>query len=228
MEIDKITIQNFLSGYGSGSGDGYGYGSGSGYGTGSGYGYGAGSGDCDGDGSGDGSGYGSGYGSGDGAGNGSGDGSGDGVIKRLIGNDVYYIDNIPCIFKSIKNNYAKVDIIDKKTFQIDDKAYLAKYNNCLAHGNTLKSALGAAKDKFYSPNNFDTLKTILKNKFKKGKLTGKELFKWHNYLTGSCEYGRNMFVEHHNIDLNKRYSLKEFVDICGDDYCGDKIKALLD
>jgi hypothetical protein len=68
----------------------------------------------------------------------------------------------------------------------------------------------------------------LKNKFAEGKLTGKELFKWHNYLTGSCEYGRNLFVKQHNIDLNKRYSLKEFVDICGEDYGGDKIKALLD
>lgn len=178
MGIDKKIIQNFISGYG----------------------------------------YGSGFS----------DGSGYVIIKKLMGNDVYYVDNIPCVFRSIKNNYAKVDIIDKKTFQIDDKVYLAKYHNYFAHGDTLKSALSAAKDKFYSHNNFDTLKTILKNKFAKGKLTGKELFKWHNYLTGSCEYGRNLFVKQHNIDLNKRYSLKEFVDICGEDYGGDKIKALLD
>ena len=156
MGLDKITIQNFISGYGSG------YGSGSGSGSGDGYGYGDGSGSGDGDGYGYGSG--DGYGSGYGYGSGSGDGYGSGVIKRLMGNDVYCVDNIPCIFKSIKNNYAKVDIIDKKTFQIDDKAYLAKYHNCLAHGDTLKSALSAAKDKFYSHNNFYTLKTILKKR----------------------------------------------------------------
>lgn len=48
---------------------------------------------------------------GDSAGNGYGGGKirHDFIIKRFKGSKVYYVDNLPCIFKSVHENYASVE-----------------------------------------------------------------------------------------------------------------------
>jgi hypothetical protein len=154
------------NGNGNGSGDGYGngsvYGNSNGNGDGDGRGYGNGNGDgygygyCDG--------YGYGYGDGRGYGNGDGDGDGDGrgdgdgdekVIKnyckghvtdkkaklaKFKSKDVYYIDDIPCIFYSIKGDLAKIKTINiNKNFALSDY-FVFKYKNVFAHGMTAKQA----------------------------------------------------------------------------------------
>ena len=48
----------------------------------------------------------------------------------------------------------------------------------------------------------------------------------HHYLTGSCEMGREAFVKRHGIDLDKTYTVEEFIELTEDDYGGEIIKNL--
>ena len=60
------------------------------------------------------------------------------------------------------------------------------------------------------------------------KYPAKDLFVWHNRLTGSCEAGRMSFARSHDIDLeNDTFTIEEFVSLCKDSYGGETIKKLL-
>ena len=123
-------------GYGYGYGNGYGNGYGDGYTDGYGYGYGYGYGNGDGDGYGYGYGYVSGYGYGNGNGNGGGNGYG---ILEFNGHKVYCIDNIPTIILNVRGNIAQGYII--KYNSLLEPCYIAKVDDCFAHGKTEHNAL---------------------------------------------------------------------------------------
>ena len=218
-------------GNGYGNGDGYGYGRGNGYGNGDGYGNGYGNGD--GYGRGNGNGYGDGYGYGFGRGNGYGDGygngygNGDGIkIKQFKGNKVYYVDDIPCIFKSVHENYASVEVIDVNSLELN-KAFIGKFENCFAHGETIREALEDARSKYYQSLDFNEVKEKLLTEFKeKGKLTVKELYNWHGILTGSCRFGRTQFQSEHNLKDDDLLTLEEFIELTKNAFGGDRILCL--
>ena len=215
-----LSIQNYNYGSGDGYGSGYGDGSGDGYGDGSGDGYGSGSGS--GDGSGDGSGYG--YGSGDGSGDGS--GSGDGDIKALNGNIVDYIDDVPTIIFQVRDNIAYGLIVKEDlTF---DSCYIAKIGNSFAHGKTLKEAVADAEAK--EMERLPIEERIEKFKEVFGSLdsehTGKEFYDWHHILTGSCRMGRDEFCKIHKIDLEKKYTVRYFLDITKNSYGSNIIELV--
>ena len=164
MEMLDEKIKKFFAvDVGNGSGDGSG--SGNFYGKGSGCGL---YGNDDGDG--DGSGFGTGYGSDSGRGYGSncstfgtyddsndcgsgsvyctGSGKGYGYgIKEINGKEIYMVDDIPTIFKSIRNNIAKGFIV-KSDLQFEP-CYIVKENNQFAHGDTLKDAYMSLQEKLY-------------------------------------------------------------------------------
>ena len=56
--------------------------------------------------------------------------------------------------------------------------------------------------------------------------TGKEFYDWHHILTGSCKMGRDGFCKDHDIDLEKKYTVKYFLDITEKSYRGDVIKRV--
>ena len=201
------------SGYGSGYGDGYGYGDGDG--SGSGYG------------SGDGSGYGYGYGYGDGSGDGYGDGSGSNIIiKMLHKNSVFEVDKMAFIPLKVKENFIAGISISKKDFS-ETKCFLGKYENCIAHGNTIKEAILSAQEKYFSSFDFEQKKDQLLKLFEeKGKLTVKELYFWHGALTGSCKFGRSEFQKEHDLKDDDLLSLSEFVKLTKNSFGGEKIKLL--
>jgi hypothetical protein len=238
------------SGYGCGLGtDGAGNGSGSGFGTndtvgfkcglGNGIARGVNTGAGDkyggGIGYGDGTGYGYGLGS-DGTGNGSGNGFGGGngnqvsihyvVIKQFKGNKVYYVDDIPCIFKSVHENYASVEVINILSLELT-KAFIGKYKNYFAHGETIRDAIEDARSKYYQSLDFDEVKEKLLAEFKKkGKLTVKELYDWHGMLTGSCRFGRTQFQTAHNLKNTDLLTLEEFINLTKNEFGGDLIIKL--
>ena len=201
-----------------------------------GYGYGSGGGDGDGDGYGDGSG--DGYGSGFGFGAGYGDGSGDGYfygcgswsgIKELDGDTIYMIDDTPTFIDSVHGNYAKGRIL-----QIDlttKDCFIAKmYGRYFAHGETLKQAFNDAMNKSFQDIPEDERIARFKEQYPDNnvKISAKELFDWHNRLTGSCEMGRNNFVRNHGIDVdNDSFTVREFVELTKNDYGGDIICKIL-
>lgn len=77
--------------------------------------------------------------------------------------------------------------------------------------------------------NMDTEETIeeFRKKFKDGrKYKGTTFFKWHHNLTGSCLMGRESFVKNNEIDLNKMYSVQEFIKLTENDFGGSVIREL--
>lgn len=210
---------------GKGSGDGYDFGNGSGYG--SGYGYGDGYGKGSGYGFSDGNGDGSGDGNGSGFDDGNGYGYGDGNIKSFDGKDVFLIDDIQTIITAIFGNVAKGYILESDLTLTP--CYVAKSGNTFAHGNTLKEAIDALHDKLFDdmPEE-DRIAEFFKTHSPGVKYPAKDLFVWHNRLTGSCEAGRMSFARSHGIDLeNDTFTIEEFVSLCKDSYGGETIKKLL-
>ena len=190
--------------------------------------------------------YGSGKGSGDGydfgngSGSGFGDGDGDGYdfvdgygngyddnIKSFDGKDVFLIDGIQTIITAIFGNVAKGYILENDLTLTP--CYVAKSGNTFAHGNTLKEAIDALHDKLFDdmPEE-DRIAEFFKTHSPGVKYPAKDLFVWHNRLTGSCEAGRMSFARSHDIDLgNDTFTIEEFVSLCKDSYGGETIKKLL-
>ena len=216
-------IFSYSDGSNSSYGDGYGYGysfsGGNGYGDGYGDGYGCGNG------------YGYGYGNGSGAGYSSGYG-GDGYsysdkdIKALNGNIVDYVDDLPTIITQVRGNIACGYFI--KADLTLNSCFIAKAGNSFAHGYTLKEAVTDAETKELE--NMPIEERIEKFIEVFGSLdskhTGKDFYDWHNILTGSCRMGRDKFCEFHDIDLEKKYTVKYFLDITDESYGGDIIKLI--
>ena len=171
-----------------------------------------------------GSGYGSGSGDGSGFGSGSGDGYGDG-LKSFNGMKVYLIDDLQTIITNVYKNIAKGYILN--TDLTLEKCYIAKGNNKFAHGETIELAVTSLQEKIFNNLNTDEAIEKFREKFNnKDKYKGKEFYVWHHILTGSCRMGRDSFVKNHNINLEKEFTVKEFIKICENDFRGDIIKKL--
>ena len=221
---DYDYIYGDVSGYGYDEGSGYGYGPGCGGSSENGYGYGSteyGYGPVD---------YG--YGSGDGTGYdyklgyGYGYGFGFGDIKALNGNIVDCIDDVPTIITQVRGNIACGYIVKNNLTLVP--CYIAKVGNSFAHGKTLKEAVADAKAKKIKKLPIEERIEKFKEVF--GSLdsehTGKKFYDWHHFLTGSCKMGRDGFCKSHDIDLEKKYTVKYFLDITENTYGGDIIKLI--
>ena len=225
------TTNNYCGCLGSDSGDGFGigcyYGDGDGGGYRDGYGFGEylGSGEGHSNGSGDGSGFSEGYGSEDS----SGEGGGVSVIdiKTFKGHIIDYIDGVPTIITNIHNDVASGFIIKFDMTLIP--CYVAKAGNYFAHGKTLKDAVKDAQAKEMGEMPIEERIEKFKEVF--GSLdsehTGKEFYDWHHILTGSCRMGRDKFCKDNNIDLEKKYSVRYFLNITKNSYGGDIIKKII-
>ena len=216
--MEKINI--FLgSGNGNGSGNGDGYGSGNGYGYGNGYG----------DGNGSGNGSGNGYDSGNGNGNGSGYGNGYGYgsgIKKINGETVYNIDDVPTIIRQINGNIAKGAMLrDDLTLR---PCFIAKNGGYFAHGKTLREAVEALQEKMFDYMDEDERIDIFIEEHPSidGIHKNSDFFEWHNKLTGSCLMGREEFITRKEIDLSGEMSVKSFIKLAKDEYGGEIIKEL--
>ena len=222
METLETKIKNFLnlssgSGYGDGYGDGYGSGSGSGSGYGSGYvdGSGYGSSYVDGSGSGSDYGYGSGYSY----------GSGDGV-KEVNGDNVYIVDYVPTIIKSVRDNIAQGFILQRDLTL--KPCYIVKEQNMFAHGDTLHDAFTALQEKLYDDSTEEERIEAFRKKFPEYDTLypNRDLFAYHHVLTGSCRMGRESFCKDKGIDLDGSTTVREFVELTKDSYGGDVICKL--
>lgn len=243
-KIEKFIYNGYGGGYGcgynDGSGDGHGGGFGDGYGFGNDTGYGYGLGHISGYGSGtsyasgaghvSGAGVGSGYGDGTGCGTGDGNGfSGDYddtwlggnsdnlCIKKLNNSNACLIDGVNTIILHVKDNIAKGEIINKDLSTTP--CYIVKGNGYFAHGKTIKEAQASLVEKYMKDMNEDDVIDEFIHTFEKNKkYKCSEFFKWHNYLTGSCEMGRKSFMENHEIKMSDEFTVDEFIDLTINDY----------
>ena len=207
-------------GYGSGDGDGYGYGSGDGDGYGYGDGYGSGDGDGYGYGSGDGYGYG--YGSGDGSG--YGDGSG---IKSFNRKTVYRIDGVNTLIRSVRGNTAHGAILNGDLTLTP--CYIVKQDNIFAHGETLREAMEALRDKLFEDMPEDErIDAFLRETAREKTYPTQYFYDWHHRLTGSCDMGRKQFARDYGVDLEHgMMTLTEFLELTKDAYGGDVIRKVI-
>lgn len=241
----KERIREFLS-TGDGRGDGGGFGSGYGSGRGSGnitgdgyggddifgYGYCVGSGYGSGIGSGQGSdrcsGRGSGYGSGQGSYFGSGQGRGqcDGIAV-IVGRTVHDVDGVQTIITAVHAGFAKGYVLNSDLTMTP--CYIAKGGGRFAHGATLNKAVAALQGKLFEdmPEEARISAFIEAHPDKNAKIPARDLWDWHNRLTGSCEMGRNQFAADRGIDIDKdEFTPLEFCEMCKGSYGGDVIRRL--
>ena len=170
-----------------------------------------------------GDGYGSGYGYGDGSGYGSGDGDG---VKSYNHRKVYYIDDVPTLIDSVRGNVARGYMINKdKTISA---CYVVKVGNCFAHGETMHAAHADALAKHMQdmPEEERIDMFVSEHPNLDGEYPCEDLFRWHNTLTGSCEFGRRQFCRDHGIDLDGEYSVRFFLDITKNAYGSSVIKKV--
>ena len=151
-------------------------------------------------------------------------------ILTYNGEPVYVVDGIPCVFKTVHDVWAKVDVINKTDFTAR-AAFIGKCKGFFAHGETLRKALQDAKAKYYQSIDFEAKKEELKALFSRSadkKLPVRTLYEWHGMLTGSCRFGRDEFMRTHALKDDDRLTLKEFVNLTAAHFGGEKIKELLE
>ena len=163
-------------------------------------------------------------------GDGNGDGNGNG-LKAYNGRDVYYIDGLPTLLYKVHvedeaNGWAVGRII--RNDLTTDKTYIAKRGFMFAHGATLQEAIAAVNAKLLAGKSMDERLDAFVEAYPLVDtfVSGHELFKWHNILTGSCLQGRKAFVADRALDLNGRFTILEFIALTRNAFGGNVIKRL--
>ena len=145
-------------------------------------------------------------------------------MKKYEKNDVYYIDDIPCLVLSIHQNIAVVAVV--KNDLTLDSAYVAKSGRSFAHGETPREAMEAAvaKDMETRPVE-ERIDLFVESHPELDKPYG-DLFAWHHTLTGSCEFGRKRWCESHGYQPTDSITVRTFIEQTRGDYGGDIIRQL--
>ena len=168
------------------------------------------------------SGDGYGYGSGDGDGYGYGDG-----IKSFNRETVYQIDGVNTLIRSMRGNTAHGAIVNKDLTLTP--CYIVKQGNLFAHGETLREAMEALREKLFEDMPEDErIDTFLRETDREKTYPTQYFYDWHHRLTGSCDMGRRQFARDHDIDVeNAAMTLREFLELTKDAYGGDVIRRVL-
>ena len=169
----------------------------------------------------------SGYGSGSGSGYGSGDGSGSGSgIKKYDGEDVHMIDGAQTIITAVHGNIAKGFILQGDLTLTP--CFIAKVEDCFAHGETARAAVEAARDKAFEDLPQEERITAFLDAIKPNtEYPVMTLYDWHHRLTGSCEAGRKAFAKDHGIDLSADMTREAFFELTKDAYGGSVIREAM-
>lgn len=177
-------------------------------------------------------GFGYGSGSGDGYGYGSGDGYGYGYgsgygIKSFCGQKVYQIDYVSTLIDHVHGSAAKGRIL-REDLTTED-CYIIKQGILFAHGETLRKAMDALRDKLFE--NMPEEERIAE--FVKSHDWGKQYpsadyYEWHHRLTGSCDMGRSEFAKRHGYKLtdDELLTVEEFIRLTENSYGGSVIRKL--
>ena len=149
-------------------------------------------------------------------------------ILRHEGEEVHYIDDIPCIVRSIHDDWLAVDVISTEDFTTK-RAFVAKVNGVVAHGDTLRDAIQAAHDKFMASLNREERCKMFKEQFPElNKLyKAMDFFNWHGTVTGSCSFGRTEFANRKKINIETDVlTVNEFFALTDKEYGSDTIALL--
>ena len=171
---------------------------------------------------------GDGSGSSDGYGYGYGDGYGSG-IKSYNGHEVYIIDDMQTIIYSVQGNIARGATINSDLTLAD--CYIAKCEDYFAHGETAKQAMADAQSKAWQNKPIEERIDYVIGKYPNVDvpIEHSALFFLHNFLTGSCLFGRKEFAKAHSLDPEHgAMTMREFIHLTKDAYGEDNIRQLAD
>ena len=147
-------------------------------------------------------------------------------IKLFNNQPVYYIDGRRVIFDQIHGNFAKCTIIsiDLTTY----KAWLVKDFGFVAFGKTIKEAYNNVKLKSWQTIPLEERIQQFVDTHPLDKMfPNKELFEWHDILTGSCMVGKYQFCRKQNVDLSKETTTLDFLNLVKNHYKSDIIQQVL-
>ena len=127
---------------------------------------------------------------------------------------------------SVHGNVAKGFALRRNV--IKEPCYIVKDNGKFAHGKTLHEAYTALQEKLYDDSTEEERLQAFRDKFPEfdTPYPNSDLFAYHHVLTGSCKFGRQQFVENHQIDLDGRTTVRDFIALTKDSYGGDIIKQV--
>ena len=163
----------------------------------------------------------------DGNGYGDGNGSGYGNIVKVGAHRIYNVDGMPTAIYSIHGSYARGGVLQQDfTFK---PCYIARVGDSFAHGDTLRQAMADARTKELRNKPAEERVGQLLSTYPdpEALIPAKELFDWHNILTGSCLFGRRQFCAERGIDVeHDSYTLRDFVKLTKDSYGGEVIRMI--
>lgn len=120
-----------------------------------------------------------------------------------------------------------VDVIDTNSL-LSTSMFVAKQGGLFAHGETAKLAFEAVQEKWAESRSIEERIEDFKSQFKKDVLYDAILFySWHTILTGSCQSGKDFWIQQQGIDLKKPMTVQEFFALTKDAYGGSTIRELM-
>ena len=127
---------------------------------------------------------------------------------------------------AVHGNYAQGFTIKYNSIKVP--CYIARVDNSFAHGETLRQALedATAKALQAKPIEERIADTVKAHPDPNEIIPNTELFKLHNILTGSCEFGRKQFCEQHGISLDNAMTMCRFMEMTANAYGGEVIRQL--
>ena len=139
---------------------------------------------------------------------------------------MWIVDGVQTLIYSVFSNFAKGAILESD-FTLKD-CYIAKVENHFAHADTLKGAFREASAKALKEKPVEErIKAFVESHRQDVKYIGRDLFEWHNMLTGSCKMGRESFCRQHQIDIDKdEFFVVDFISLTQNAYGGDVIQQL--
>lgn len=107
--------------------------------------------------------------------------------------------------------------------------YIVKQDNIFAHGETLREAMEALRDKLFEDMPEDErIDAFLRETDREKTYPTQYFYDWHHRLTGSCDMGRKQFARDYGVDLEHgMMTLTEFLELTKDAYGGDVIRKVI-
>ena len=133
------------------------------------------------------------------------------------------------IIYSVHGNIARGATINIDLTLAD--CYIAKCEDYFAHGETAKQAMADAQSKAYQNKPIEErIGYVIENYPDVDvPIEHSALFSLHNFLTGSCLFGRKEFAKAHSLDPEKgAMTMREFIHLTKDAFGGDNIRQLAD
>ena len=133
---------------------------------------------------------------------------------------------MPTAITAVHGNYAQGFTVKCNSIKVP--CYIARVDNSFAHGETLRQAIEDATDKALQAKPLEEriADTVMAHPDPNEIIPNNELFKLHNVLTGSCEFGRKQFCEQHGISLDESMTMCRFIELTAAAYGGEAIRQL--